>query len=477
MLATRDNTPLPHDAQGLTIAHNGIYAAFSRDVVHLSRPDKPWAWPIANRYNIPSPVVAIEATNNVIVVLTREYPYILTGTDPNDMTLSRIDTPHPCLSKHSVVALGNAVVYASHAGLVTIQDVTEAVPTAAVHDWDTWRRANPETLRAAWYKGRYLAVGQDDAFVFSPPAELIGVDLSGVHALWADIRQGRTFAALPKAARRPFGARFAWYDADEQEPKNYQWMSRVFVLPKPTLFGTLVVIAEYAGAPLLLSAEWMAAHALNAGLLAAYEPIGTLSGPVRRDPAGASTPDGEDASMGRAMMGGAPWERRFSVPAPDGAAPGSGAVRVLLYDGRIRCRSGSLAPCGPGTRAAGGAVAEQPRAGAFLPAVPRGRAVRGGGEPHPHQARVRVRDAARAGGGLSHGRHRARPAEREGPQPAAPPVRPARGGDARRTGRRGRRARGAGRAGTGRTRRGRKGRRVRMPRLAPTSCRSRSPRR
>ena len=330
-LATADYSPLPGDAEGLTLAHNGIYAAFSRDVLHLSVPDTPWAWPIANRYDIAAPIVAIAATNNAIVVLTEEYPYLLTGSDPARMTLSRIDTPHPCLSKRSVVALGNAVVYASHAGLVTIQDVTAAVPTAAVHDWDTWRITRPDTLRAAWYKGRYLAVGQEEAFVFSPPGELISVTLAAT-ALWADIRQGRTFVAMPKGAADA-SAPLAWYDADDQLPRVYQWVSRVFVLDHPMLFGTLAVIADFDAGEVIESEEWEAARVANAALLAAYEPIGTMGGPARTDPAGPSTPPGENAAMGRTIMAGAPWEERFGFLGADGAGTGTGRVRVLLYDG------------------------------------------------------------------------------------------------------------------------------------------------
>ena len=109
-LATLAYSLLPANAQGLTLAHNGIYAAFSRDVLFLSEPDAPWAWPVESRYDIPAPVVAIAATNNAIVVLTEGYPYLLAGDDLQSMAVSRIDVPYPCLARRSVVALGNAVI-------------------------------------------------------------------------------------------------------------------------------------------------------------------------------------------------------------------------------------------------------------------------------------------------------------------------------------------------------------------------------
>ena len=328
-------TPLPGDAEGLTIAHNGIYAAFSRDVLHLSVPGRPWAWPIESRKDIPAPIVAIAATNNAIVVLTEEYPYLLTGDDPATMGVARIDTPYPCVAKRSVVPLGNAVVYASQAGLITIQDVTAAVPTSVVHDWDTWAAVRPDSLQGVWYKGRYLGVAQEEAFVFSPDGELISITLAAT-ALWADLRQGRTFTALPKGAQDA-SAPIAWYDADAQLPKVFQWISKVFVTPRPYLYATLVVVAEYDGAPVLESMEWEMAQAHNLALIEAYEPLGGVGGPDRLraagdpPPTGPTSPEGEHAALGRTRVGGAPWEERFGY-AVGQAADGRGVVRVLLYD-------------------------------------------------------------------------------------------------------------------------------------------------
>ena len=329
-LPTLTYTPLPGDAKGLVLAHNGIYAAFKRDVLYLSAPGRPWAWPIANRYDIPAPIIAVAATNNNIVVLTEEYPYLLTGSDPSDMEVSRIDTPHPCKSKRSVVALGNAVIYAANAGLALIQDVTASVPTAQIHDWDTWQITRPDTLRAVWYKGRYLAVGQEASFVFGADGELTSITLAAT-ALWADLREGRTFAALPKGDEDA-SAPIAWYDADGQSPKTFQWISKVFVLPRPMLFSTIAVVAEFEDAVELASERWARAMAQNRRIMDAYQPLGTHAGPQRSreadmDPTGPSSPAGENAALARTLVASSPWTDRIGVLGADE----TGAVRILLY--------------------------------------------------------------------------------------------------------------------------------------------------
>ena len=115
-----------------------------------------------------SDIVAIQPNAGYVTVLTKEYPYQVSGNDPATMVSSRIDTLYPCLSKRSVVNMGYGIVWATHGGLAVFSPSTGVdLITKFVHDWDTWgEELDPSTLVGHYYNGKYFGSHSSGSFIF-----------------------------------------------------------------------------------------------------------------------------------------------------------------------------------------------------------------------------------------------------------------------------------------------------------------------
>ena len=66
-------------------------------------------------------IVAIASTSGGVTALTDGQPYFISGTDPSAMTATRIDLAQACLNEHSVVDMGQYVIYAGADGLCAVE--------------------------------------------------------------------------------------------------------------------------------------------------------------------------------------------------------------------------------------------------------------------------------------------------------------------------------------------------------------------
>lgn len=126
-LATQNYYPPPRygeglgaKPQGLCQMHNGMHAFFEGSNVWLSEPYLPYAYDPSAVQTLPFEVVAICPTENYLFVTTKGDPFILTGSTPQTITNRRVVAPsmQSGVSKNSVVATGDGIVYASRDGLV-----------------------------------------------------------------------------------------------------------------------------------------------------------------------------------------------------------------------------------------------------------------------------------------------------------------------------------------------------------------------
>ena len=251
-LGSQDNRPAPGEMVGIIAAHNGIYAGFSGFTLYLSQAGAPEAWPEDYDRFIDSRIIALASVGESIVVLTDGYPWIFAGSTPGAMISRRLDSPAPCVSKNSVVVLGNQVVYASNGGLVTISvggKVDE--PSRAVVSWEAWQAQvdKPETVRGAEYRGRYIGAHQDGTFLFDPrqgEPQPSWTRLSFTSSkLWRDISSGCVFGL--QAVQGQTNPAIACFDDPSEDEMLLTWRSKTFVFQRPTSFSAAKVIAEYGG--------------------------------------------------------------------------------------------------------------------------------------------------------------------------------------------------------------------------------------
>ena len=154
VIPTAESGILPENAKGLTSMANGIMAAFSEYDVYICEAFKPHSWPSSNMQAVDFPVVGLKAFGSSLVILTSGNPYILTGTDPQAMTLEKLAVPYSCASKRSICAAFGNVIYASPDGLISIGANGVQVLTEDIMTRLEWQKYNPSSMMCAVWDDR-----------------------------------------------------------------------------------------------------------------------------------------------------------------------------------------------------------------------------------------------------------------------------------------------------------------------------------
>ena len=136
----------PNDAMvGLTAMPNGITAGFFGQTLCFSEAFLPHAWPEGYQLTTAYPIVGLSRTDTGLVVLTEGKPYMVQGADPAGMVMTELDIAQSCVSKKSIVDMGNSVIYASPDGLVGISGTGSAGITLP-------RASGLLMLRLVWWR-------------------------------------------------------------------------------------------------------------------------------------------------------------------------------------------------------------------------------------------------------------------------------------------------------------------------------------
>lgn len=146
----------PDTLRGLVYLSNGITAGFDGKDILFSESYRPWAWPIGYRLAIGSPVVGIESLGGELVAGTEGRPFICVGTDPAAMTPIRLPDPHACVSKRSMAAYQEGVIYAGPDGLYMVSAGKTQLLTANHYSVEQWQEVHPSTMHAVIHDQKYL---------------------------------------------------------------------------------------------------------------------------------------------------------------------------------------------------------------------------------------------------------------------------------------------------------------------------------
>ena len=135
------------------------FAPSAPKTVCFSEVDMLYSWPTAYRYDIADNIVALAVTSNSVFALTDGWPYVLSGTAPESMTVAKLASPAACVSQRGVTVLRNTVFYASNAGLMAIANsATEGTVvtnlTEQIFTKDQWQAMNPKSCLLGHHDGR-----------------------------------------------------------------------------------------------------------------------------------------------------------------------------------------------------------------------------------------------------------------------------------------------------------------------------------
>jgi hypothetical protein len=232
---------LPGDAVGLTALPNGVFCAFRNNELLFSEPGLPHAWPVDYRRSVDFDIVGLGAMGTEVFVGTKGTCYVVSGTDPAGYAVTSIPAPHSCVSKRSIVGIGDIVVYASEEGLVLVSRQGATLLTEQMFSREEWSKYTPAELRA-WRWGRfYLAAYRDGTktsmFAIDPLRPEDGVvfhDGFMITAGYTDVEEEQVYFATA-------GQLVRWGGGDKT---YYDWCSRPFSLASPEPIRVARVLAD-----------------------------------------------------------------------------------------------------------------------------------------------------------------------------------------------------------------------------------------
>jgi len=236
--------PPPSDLIGLVSMANGMVAGFRSNEVWFAEPFLPHAWPSQYMVTVDSEIVGLGVYDTSLVVLTKNRPYILTGTNPQSMSQVKLPLNQPCVSKRSIASDQYGVLYASPNGLVSIGTGQQDIVTTPLYTRDNWQELNPASMLGAIWNNLYIGFtqvgGAIGAIVISrgdiPP--LFTLDFPA-NAVFIDRSNSELFAVsnVDNAIYQ--------LDSDIVNDTFYEWLSKRFILPNPMSFGALKIKADF----------------------------------------------------------------------------------------------------------------------------------------------------------------------------------------------------------------------------------------
>lgn len=188
----------PTNLQGLTVMPNGIAVGFFDKTICFSEAYLPYAWPVGYQQTTEHNIIGLAVMGNSVVVTTEGNPYIFTGISPDSMSGLKLEQKQACVSKRSIVDMGDYVIYASPDGLVAASERSTDLLTEAIMRRDQWQeKYNPTTIHACQFEGKYIGFyGGTTGFIFDPRTQTL-VDLDFyASAAFNDLKQDKLFLAV-----------------------------------------------------------------------------------------------------------------------------------------------------------------------------------------------------------------------------------------------------------------------------------------
>lgn len=246
----------PADMQGIRTIAGGSAVGFSGNTVYISEPLAIYAYPPEYKFVLDYDVVGLGIYSGAVVVITEGYPYVISGTSPESMSIERIDQRWAGVSKKSIVESEHSVMWATNEGLAKYGLSGPALATAEHYTRYEWGQITVSSFSAAYYDRRYYALYTDAAggkvFIFDTANNGI--------LTFADFEANAIYTD-PATSDLYFVVGSDIYKWDSEPSVNMQgvWRSKDYNLPRPESFAWGKVEADYS----LNTAEAVALQAVR----------------------------------------------------------------------------------------------------------------------------------------------------------------------------------------------------------------------
>ena len=243
VLGTVDYDEPPSNMVGLVDMPNGIVVGFRENEICPSAAYQPHTYPLPYRQSTKSTIVGIKVFGHSALVTTTEYPYLLTGVDPSALTLEKIEILQACVSKRSMVDMGDYVLYASPDGLVAVGPGIAKVLTEPFFTRDEWQAMKPSSMIGYHLDGRYYGFYDTGAvqagFIFDPGEGVSSFTDLTVHydTGYNDIDNDKLYVVS--------GQTLSEWESDAVNNMTVRWKSGIIIAPYPTCPGAGQVIGQH----------------------------------------------------------------------------------------------------------------------------------------------------------------------------------------------------------------------------------------
>ena len=226
----------PDDLQYLTMAHNGIMVGASGKELYMCEPNYYYAWPVAHARTFDTDIQGVGAFNQYIVVITKKYVYVLTGSHPLNMTKSKMGNAQSCENARGVVSTEFGVMWPSPDGLCLCNGQNVRVLSK---DWiskSDWQTLGPETLIGTWFDDKYYGFfsGTDDGIIYNiQTGEYVTTEFASpvdkIYDAYPDLESEKLYILCTNTA----GDNGYTYEIEAGSNLTYTWKSKEFVDSKP----------------------------------------------------------------------------------------------------------------------------------------------------------------------------------------------------------------------------------------------------
>lgn len=229
----------PAGLTGLFALPSGSMGGWVGNKAWFSEPDQPHAWPPEYAMQADYPIVGAECFGSGVALATTSWPFLIQGIEPGQMSGQSWKEALPCVSKRSVVSLGDMVIYASQGGLIGAGPSGVSVWSLPYFTEKEFKTYMPATMVSAMVERRlYVRYSKNNStrtLIFN----LTGDDqyLTEAHFDADDIHGDMTNGHLHYA----FGSDIYEFDPADGYTLSQDWMSKEIILPMAQNLGAAKV--------------------------------------------------------------------------------------------------------------------------------------------------------------------------------------------------------------------------------------------
>lgn len=242
----------PAGLSGLVSMPGGVMAGFVGRDLFFCEPYKPHAWPVAYSMTVAHKIVALGVYGSTLLVLTEGAPSIVSGSDPSNYVMDKVDVPQSCVSKRSVVDIGGGVAFASPDGLFLIGGGAARNLTESHFTRREWQAMKPDEISGYLLDSRYIGFNSVGGFILDlTTGDLVALDWTASAGRYDAVRDALFLVTG--------GNQLVKFDAGTAS-QAIVWRSKVFYSPVAIDIGVARVEASSYPVTLKVYAKGVLLH-------------------------------------------------------------------------------------------------------------------------------------------------------------------------------------------------------------------------